>query len=256
MTHVWTLPCRTDNFVYVVGKQGNAQVAVVDPCDAPPVLALLEREGLQPVAILNTHHHGDHVGGNLEILQRYPGLEVYAHHSDRGRIPGQTHELDDEQTITVAGLRFRVLFVPGHTRGHIAYVGDEVGFVGDTLFGAGCGRLFEGTAAQMNHSLNAKIASIGETVPLYFAHEYTASNLRFALHVEPVNRDTQERATKTAELRANGAFTTPTTLALERRTNPFLRVHTEAVRRAVGAPDDAATDEVFRLLRLAKDQFR
>lgn len=256
MAHVWTIPCRTDNFVYVVGVAGNSQVAVVDPCDAPPVLDLLEREGLHPVAILNTHHHGDHVGGNLELLQRYPGLEIYAHSSDQGRIPGQTHSLEDEQVITVAGLRFRVLFVPGHTRGHIAYIGDEVGFVGDTLFGAGCGRLFEGTAAQMNYSLNVKVASVSDTLPLYFAHEYTASNLRFASHVEPVNLDTQERSARTAALRAKGEFTTPTTLAVERRTNPFLRVHTDDVRRAVGAPESAPTDEVFRLLRLAKDQFR
>ncbi len=256
MAHVWTLPCRTDNFVYIVGVEGNGQVAIVDPCDAPPVLDVLEREGLHPVAILNTHHHGDHVGGNLELLQRYPQLEVYAHDSDRGRIPGQTHFLQDGQHIEVAGLRFRVVFVPGHTRGHIAYIGDDVGFVGDTLFGAGCGRLFEGTAAQMNHSLNVQLANVAEQLPLYFAHEYTASNLRFAASIEPVNSDIQERVRSTTELRANGQFTTPTTLALERRTNPFLRVHVSDVSRAVGAPENAPTDEVFRLLRLAKDQFR
>jgi len=256
MAQVWTIPCRTDNYVYIVGTDGARQVAVVDPCDAPPVIETLEREGLEPVAILNTHHHGDHVGGNLELLERYPGLEVYAHHSDEGRIPGQTQRVDDGHELTVAGLHFRVLFVPGHTRGHIAYIGEHVGFVGDTLFGAGCGRLFEGTPAQMNHSLNVKLSAISDTIALYFAHEYTAANLRFASHVEPVNLDIQERAARTAELRALGEFTTPTTLALERRTNPFLRVHIADVKRSVGAPDGASTDEVFRLLRLAKDQFR
>lgn len=256
MTQVWTIPCRTDNFSYVVGVSGTGQVALVDPCDAPPVQALLDREGLQPVAILNTHHHGDHVGGNLELLRRYPQMSVYAHVSDQGRIPGQTHLLDDGAVVEVAGLRFRVLFVPGHTRGHIVYIGDEAGFVGDTLFGAGCGRLFEGTAAQMNHSLNVKLAAVPDRLPLYFAHEYTASNLRFASHLEPVNPAIRARSEATAARRANGEFTTPTTLAVERETNPFLRVHTAAVRQAVGAPAEAPTDEVFRLVRLAKDQFK
>ncbi len=256
MAQVWTIPCRTDNYTYVVGANGNREVAVVDPCDAPPVMEVLKREGLQPVAILNTHHHGDHVGGNLALLHQHPEMRVFAHSSDQGRIPGQTHAVEDGQIIDVAGLRFQVLFIPGHTRGHIAYVNAAIAFVGDTLFGAGCGRLFEGTAAQMYHSLNVTLASVSDSADVYFAHEYTAANLRFAAHIEPANADIQQRIAATSERRAKGQFTSPTQLPSERATNPFLRVHLPEVKAAVGSPPAAPPAEVFRLLRLAKDQFR
>lgn len=256
MPQVWTIPCRTDNYTYVVGDKGTGQAAVVDPCDAPPVLEVLEREGLRPTAILNTHHHGDHVGGNLELLQRYPGMRVFAHVSDQGRIPGQTDAVEDGQVVEVADLRFEVLFIPGHTRGHVAYVNAELAFVGDTLFGAGCGRLFEGTAEQMYHSLNVRLATVNDSANVYFAHEYTAANLRFAAHLEPANLDIRQRLAATTERRAAGEFTTPTQLPLERATNPFLRVQVPAVMAAVGATPDAPPAEVFRLVRLAKDQFR
>jgi hydroxyacylglutathione hydrolase len=256
MTIVHVIPCRTDNYVFVAGLPNRREVVVVDPCDAPPVLQRLQEEGLQPVAILNTHHHGDHVGGNLELLRQYPQLRVFAHESDRHRIPGLTDPIGGGQTLDVAGMQFRVLFIPGHTRGHIAYVNDEVAFVGDTLFGAGCGRLFEGTAQQMYHALNHELASLNPNADIYFAHEYTAANLRFAEHIEPSNSAIHERIAKTAQRRAAGLFTTPTQLPVELDTNPFLRVHLPEVKAAVGAAPEAPPEEVFRLLRLAKDQFR
>lgn len=256
MTRVWVVPCRTDNYTYLIGDETSRSVAVVDPCDAEPVLQTLEREGLTPVAILNTHHHGDHVGGNLELQLRYPDLHVFAHTSDAARIPGFTDGVTDGQIVRAAELDFRVVFVPGHTRGHIAYVNEKFAFVGDTLFGAGCGRLFEGTAAQMYHSLNVQLAAVSDEADIFFAHEYTAANLRFALHIEPDNEEIRRRIADTQERRAAGLFTTPTRLGLERATNPFLRVHVAEVRAAVHASPGAPVEEVFRLLRLAKDQFR
>jgi hydroxyacylglutathione hydrolase len=256
MARVWVVPCRTDNYTYLIGDEVSRRVAVIDPCDAEPVVQTLERERLTPVAILNTHHHGDHVGGNLELQARHPGLRVFAHTTDAGRIPGFTDGVADGQSVNVAALQFRVVFIPGHTRGHIAYVNERFAFVGDTLFGAGCGRLFEGTAAQMYHSLNVQLASVSDGADIFFAHEYTAANLRFASHIEPDNEDIRRRISETQEKRAAGLFTTPTRLGVERATNPFLRVHLPQIRAAVHAGPDVPPEEVFRLLRLAKDQFR
>jgi len=252
---VVTIPCRTDNYTYLVGAADTHRVAVVDPCDAEPVLDALHEGQLELVAILNTHHHGDHVGGNLELLRRFPGIPVYAHHSDRGRIPGQTHAVDEGDTVTAADVEYRVVFVPGHTRGHIAYVTEQVAFVGDTLFGAGCGRLFEGTPEQMNHSMNHKLARLPDHTRVYFAHEYTAANLRFASTIEPHNEALQSRIQQVTQMRARGEWTTPTTIALEKQTNPFLRVGEASVIRAVGTSSQTSADAVFAALRRAKDRF-
>lgn len=253
---VVTIPCRSDNYSYLVGTATSSAVVAVDPCDAEPVLDALAAHGLTLVAILNTHHHGDHVGGNLGLLARYPGIRVYAHSSDRGRIPGQTHDVEEGSVVSEAGLTFRTLFIPGHTRGHVAYVSDGYAFVGDTMFGAGCGRLFEGTAAQLNHSLNGKLALLPDDTQVYFAHEYTASNLRFALAMEPDNVAVKARAERTAELRSAGRFTTPTTIAVEKQTNPFLRIFEPTLRQRLDVPATAEADEVFAQLRLAKDRFK
>jgi hydroxyacylglutathione hydrolase len=254
--HVVTIPCRSDNYSYLVGLDGEVRVVAIDPCDPEPVLAALESNGLQLVGILNTHHHGDHVGGNLGLLERYPGIPVFAHHSDRGRIPGQTDDVEAGTNVDIAGLTFRALFIPGHTRGHVAYISGLHAFVGDTMFGAGCGRLFEGTAAQLNHSLNHELAQLPDQTRVYFAHEYTASNLRFAQAVEPENRAILARIQDTVELRRDGKFTTPTTIAIEKATNPFLRIGEPAIRAHLGFSASANPDEVFAALRRAKDQFK
>jgi hydroxyacylglutathione hydrolase len=251
------VPCLKDNFSYLVGVDGGGDVAVVDPSEAPPVLAAVEREGLRVTAILNTHHHPDHVGGNLGILDRFPGVPVYAHRSDAERIPGMTNSLDDGDELTAAGIHYRVLFIPGHTRGHIAYVSDGGAFVGDTLFGAGCGRLFEGTPESMNASINGKLAHLPESTRLYFGHEYTASNLRFAEHVEPGNPAVHERIREVAEMRARGEWTTPSTVGLELRTNPFMRVTSPEIvaRYRMEFASEPSATEIFAKLRAAKDQF-
>lgn len=252
---VVTIPCRTDNFSYLVGASNGDRVAVVDPCESEPILHILRTQRLQLAAILNTHHHNDHVGGNRALLQVYPDIPVYAHRSDRGRIPGQTHELDEGDTVSAAGVDYRVLFVPGHTSGHIAYVTRGAAFVGDTIFGGGCGRLFEGTPAQMNQSINRKLASLPDDTKLYFAHEYTEANLKFALAMDPNNAELLSRIEHTRELRGRGEWTTPSTLALERETNPFLRVAEESIISAVGASPQTSPDDVFAALRAAKDRF-
>lgn len=253
---VVTIPCRSDNYSYLVGTATSNAVVAVDPCDTGPVLDELVAQGLTLVAILNTHHHGDHVGGNLGLIARYPGLRVYAHSSDRGRIPGQTHDVEEGSVVSEAGLTLQTLFIPGHTRGHVAYISDGYAFVGDTMFGAGCGRLFEGTAAQLNHSLNGKLALLPDYTQVYFAHEYTASNLRFALAMEPDNAAVKARAELTTELRSAGRFTTPTTIAVEKQTNPFLRIGEPAIRARLGLPANTHADEIFAALRSAKDRFK
>lgn len=253
---VFTVPCWSDNFSFLVGAANQPDVVVVDPCDPKAVLQAVEAHQLRIRAILNTHHHRDHVGGNRAVLERFPGIEVHAHRSDFGRIPGQTRLLEDGDTFDLVGLHFRVLFVPGHTLGHIAYLTDGAAFVGDTLFGAGCGRLFEGTAEMLHQSLQ-KLAALPPETQLYFAHEYTAANLRFAKHVEPGNPAIDARLADLQALRAHGQWSTPSTLALELETNPFLRVAQPSIQSSVAdrlGPRPGPAD-VFRALREAKDAF-
>ncbi len=252
---VVTVPCRTDNFTYLVGADGTRDVAIVDPCEAEPVLAAVREHELCVTAILNTHHHGDHVGGNRRVLQEFPGIPVYAHASDENRIPGLTHPLEDGDELDAAGLHYRVLFVPGHTSGHIAYVTEGAVFVGDTLFGGGCGRLFEGTPQMMNTSLNGKLAKLPPETRVYFAHEYTSANLNFARTVEPNNPALLRRIAEVRERRSRGEWTTPSTIDLEKATNPFLRVSEPEIIASVGLTDDAPSDQVFAAVRRAKDVF-
>jgi hydroxyacylglutathione hydrolase len=257
MTSIIPVPAFTDNYIWVV--RDGARAAVVDPGDAAPVLAWLEREGVALTAIVNTHHHGDHVGGNEALLARF---DVPVFGPARERIPGRTHALAEGDAIEVPGvaLRLRVLDVPGHTAGHIAYVGeagDPVLFCGDTLFAAGCGRLFEGTAAQMWQSLS-KLAALRGDTRAYCAHEYTLANLRFAREVEPANAALAARTVRDAATRARGAPTVPSTIAEERATNPFLRAGQPQVRAAAEARAGRRLDDdvaAFAVLREWKNAF-
>ncbi len=245
-----------DNYIWLVRGQSADRVAIVDPGDAAPVLDALATQHLTPVAILCTHHHGDHVGGVAELLARYH-VPVYGPAQEH--IPALTHCVRGGERVRLdaLGLEFDVLDVPGHTAGHIAYYGASLLFCGDTLFSAGCGRLFEGTAEQLHTSL-ARLAALPPDTAVYCAHEYTAANLRFALAVEPDNDDTRRHREHVRELRARGEPTLPSTIGRERCINPFLRVAEPRVRRAVAAwagREPVSDAETFALLRRWKDGF-
>jgi len=220
---VTIVPCLKDNYAYLVRPEGAGVCAVVDACESAPIERALDELGLRLGAILATHHHYDHVGGNEALAHKFPGIEVFGSTYDRGRIPSQTRFLEDGETIETVGLGFRCLAIPGHTLGAVAYVGHGAVFTGDTLFAAGCGRLFEGTPAMMFESLTKKLGSLPDDTRVYFGHEYTANNLRFAAVVEPDNPHVKEKAEHVAAERARGGYTSPSTLAEERLTNPFMR---------------------------------
>lgn len=254
MLEIVRIPVLNDNYVWLARAPGG-QVAVVDPAVAQPVLTELKARNWRLTHILNTHHHGDHVGGNLE-LQVATGCVIVGPRADAGRIPGIAVEVGDGDHYGFGGERARVFDVPGHTRGHIAYwfEGSDALFCGDTLFLMGCGRLFEGTPAQMWNSLS-KFRDLPDATRVYCAHEYTQSNARFAVTVEPGNATLIARARAVDDARAKGIPTVPATLGEERATNPFLRADQPAVARHFGldARDPVA---VFAATRAAKDVFR
>ncbi|MBK8319492.1 MAG: hydroxyacylglutathione hydrolase [Betaproteobacteria bacterium] len=223
MFKISLIPAFKDNYIWLL-TQGN-RAFVVDPGDAAPVLARLETDGLRLEGILITHHHADHQGGVAELKARYP-VEVFAPAGES--ITGVTRPLSGGESIDVLGQSVVVMTVPGHTLGHLAYHATGALFCGDTLFGAGCGRLFEGTPAQMSASLDS-IANLPDDTRIYCAHEYTEANLRFALAVEPENSALQQRVVEVAALRAVGLPSVPSTLAEEKATNPFLRCAEPAV---------------------------
>jgi hydroxyacylglutathione hydrolase len=235
MTDIIVLPVLQDNYIFIIHDDARGLTCVVDPAEASPVLALLKERGWTLDYILNTHHHGDHVGGNL-ALKRETGCEIIGFSGDADRIPGIDRKVSDNEEIDLKGLRFTVMFVPGHTRGHVAYYAEELGavFVGDTLFAMGCGRLFEGSPEQMWESLS-RLVRLPEATKVYCAHEYTKANGRFALHVEGDNPALVRRM----EAIAHQAITIPTSIAEEKATNPFVR---------------AGTAERFAVLRRMKDQ--
>jgi hydroxyacylglutathione hydrolase len=248
------IPVLTDNYVYLVHESASGATGVVDPAVPEPVLATLDARGWRLSHILNTHHHGDHVGGNL-ALKRATDATVVGPRADAARIPGLDVAVGDGETVRLGAAEATVFDVPGHTRGHIAYWfrADDALFCGDTLFALGCGRLFEGTPVQMWASL-AKLRDLPDATRVYCAHEYTQSNARFALTVEPDNAALVARARAVDAARARAEPTVPSTLGEERATNPFLRPDSVAIRRRLGlaAAEDAA---VFAEVRRRKDQF-
>jgi hydroxyacylglutathione hydrolase len=247
------IPVLRDNYVYLLRDPVADKTAVVDPAEAAPVLRTLAETGWRLTHILNTHHHADHVGGNLELKQA-TGCTIVGPRADRERIPGIDVEVGDGETYTLGSHTARIFDVPGHTRGHIAYWFPSAAalFCGDTLFIMGCGRLFEGTPEQMWRSLS-KLRALPPETRIYCAHEYTQSNARFALSVEPENAALVARARHVDELRAQGQPTVPGTLAEEIATNPFLRVDRPELQRAAGTLGDAVA--TFATIRRRKDNF-
>lgn len=255
---VVTVPCLKDNYAYLIICEQSACAAVVDPSEAQPVLEALLRLDVNLVAILNTHHHWDHVGGNEALCARFPHLRVYGHASDSGRIARQSEFLEASSTLEIGQLRGSITHNPGHTHGAITYYFEDAAFTGDTLFGAGCGRLFEGSPAEMYASLHHQIGSRPPNTKLYFGHEYTESNLRFALHLEPDNAAIQTRLTHVQKLRAQASPTCPSTLADEFATNPFMRCTNPnliAAAQAAESSCDGSPSAVFAVLRRLKDRF-
>lgn len=247
-------PCLADNYGYLLHDRDTGVTAAVDTPDAGEILAQLAAQGWRLTHILNTHHHADHAGGNLE-LKRRTGCTIVGPRSDAARIPGIDVAVGEGDVIVLGSHRATVFDTPGHTRGHIVYYFAEAAaaFVGDTLFAMGCGRLFEGTPGEMWNSLQ-KILRWPDDTRLYCAHEYTQSNARFALTVEPGNQALRKRAEEVAQLRAEGRPTIPSTLGAERATNPFLRPTSNDLQATIGL-SGAAEVAVFAKTRALKDAF-
>jgi hydroxyacylglutathione hydrolase len=252
MLDIVRIPVLQDNYVWLV-KAGPA-IAVVDPAVAEPVEAALAARGWRLTHILNTHHHGDHVGANLDLKARH-GCTIVGPRADRERIPGLDVEVGEGEIYALGGVAARVFDVPGHTRGHIAYWFEAAGalFCGDTLFALGCGRLFEGTPAQMWASL-LKLRALPDEARVHCAHEYTQSNARFALSVDPENAALRARAQAVDEARSRREATVPSRLGDEKATNPFLRADDPDLARAMGLAGRPPA-EVFAAMRAAKDRF-
>ena len=242
-SRVSLIPVLSDNYVFVLHGDQPGPAVVVDPAVAEPVITWLEQQQLELVAILHTHHHHDHIGGTPQLLQRWPQAVVIANSADRARIPLQTHGVQGGDQLELLGRAVQVIDVPGHTAQHIAFylapAGGDSGhlFCGDTLFAGGCGRLFEGTPEQMHRSLQQLAALPGPT-QVWCAHEYTAGNLRWAAAEAPTDHAISQRLTTTLALREQQQPTLPSTIALERATNLFVKAESpEVLRRLRGSKD-------------------
>lgn len=256
--HVEPLPLLQDNYAYLLVDDTTARAVVVDPSEGPPVIASLAARGLRLTAIWCTHHHFDHVGGVEALVAAFPSVEVVGSVYDReqARVPRQTRAVRTGDKLEFADVSFRVVEVPGHTLGAVAYVGGGHAFTGDTLFLAGCGRLFEGTAEQMSTSFDT-LAALPKETQLWPGHEYTVRNLEFAEYIEPANAIVSARLAAARRLRDDGHPSVPGNIGEELATNPFMRARAADVidfATRHGA-ESGAPAHVFAAIRRAKDQF-
>lgn len=253
------VPQLSDNYAYLVVDDASGECGVVDCAEAGKVMAEVERRKLKLTTVLPTHYHFDHVGGNEDLVRAIAGLRVYGARGERGRIPAQTHSVDDDDTVEVRSLRGRVIGIPAHTNGHVAYYFPQLNavFTGDTLFIAGCGRVFEGKAQTMVDSL-AKLAALPEGTQVYCGHEYTEKNLRFALTLEPGNGALKSKHEWAQKMRAEGKYTIPSTIGEEKLINPFLRTDSAELRASLKKIDPSIGDDavaIFAKARELKDRF-
>ncbi|MCX8071662.1 MAG: hydroxyacylglutathione hydrolase [Candidatus Binatia bacterium] len=258
MIEVVPIPQLVDNYAYLVIDPKTKKAAVIDCAEAGPVLEEVRKRDVQVTALLPTHHHYDHVGGHEEFLRTFP-VDVYAYVGQRSRIPGCTREVSEGDEIRIGALITSVIFIPAHTTGHVAYhfPGEKVVFTGDTLFVAGCGRLFEGDAATMMASLQ-KLASLPDDTKVYCGHEYSQKNLEFALQLEPRNQALQQKYQRVLTLRQQGLPTVPSTIAEEKATNPFLRWHSAELQASLRQVDPNLPLEpvaIFAKVRSLKDAY-
>ncbi|MFN3237141.1 MAG: hydroxyacylglutathione hydrolase [Pseudomonadales bacterium] len=254
MLEVFQFPCLSDNYGYLIHDPANNLTAAIDTPEVAPINQALEAKGWELTHILNTHHHFDHAGGNLELKQQW-GCTIVGAKNDAARIPGIDIELSDGDTFQFGDYTATIFDVSGHTLGHIAFYfpSEEVLFSGDALFALGCGRLFEGSPAQMWNSLQ-KLKALPDSTTVYCAHEYTAANAAFALSVEPDNKDLQARCAEIKALRAANKPTVPSNLGVEKATNPFLRPDSPDLQKVVGLDGDDLV-AVFAETRKRKDNF-
>ncbi|MHA6288916.1 hydroxyacylglutathione hydrolase [Maricaulis sp. CAU 1757] len=246
--------CLDDNYGFLVHDPQSGETASIDTPDPDEILRQADQAGWRITQIWNTHHHHDHAGGNLALKTR-TGARIIGPELDRERLPGLDDGVGDGDVVRLGEHAARVLFTPGHTRGHVCYhfADDKVAFVGDTLFALGCGRLFEGTPAQMWDSLQ-RLAALPDDTRLYCAHEYTEANARFARTIDPDNPALESYAASVIDKRSRGLPTVPTTVAVETTANPFLRATCPAIAERLDMPNADPVD-VFAEIRKRKDQF-
>jgi len=248
------VPCSFDNYSYLIICTETHQAAVVDPTEAYPVMAEIEKNNVQLTTVLCTHHHNDHIGDIGELQEQYSSLAVVCHLSDKNRIHKANTYVEEGDSVEVGKLKGEIIFTPGHTSGSICYQFEDHLFVGDTLFGAGCGRLFEGSPEQMYTSLQ-KIIALNDEIKIYFGHEYTRTNLNFAKMVEPGNERILERLQR---LSPGKEMSTPTTLELEKETNPFLRCDSQGIQSFLEAQKESVITDplgIFTILRQLRNNF-
>ena len=254
-----TVPQLSDNYAYLVVDDASKDCAIVDCAEADTVIAAAESHGAKLVAVLTTHWHGDHSGGNADIAAKLPGIRIFGASAEGGKIPALTNPVGDGDKLRIGGLEGRVIGIPAHTNGHVAYYFPALGavFTGDTMFVAGCGRVFEGKASTMVNSL-AKLAALPDATEVYCGHEYTEKNLRFALTLEPGNAALKAKHEWSVKARAGGKFTVPSTIGEEKKTNPFLRTDSAELKANIKRRDASVGDDpiaIFAKARELKDRF-